>query len=346
MKWNLEDIKSLRELLDLWMDTAGTPGRQHPLLHPDFLCAALAHFGNSRVSVLVGSDKGRLQLFLPVIRHRAGIWRTFSPSQMPIAPVFALNNECNLQGLIDTLPILGHTTLLLELLNLDGLYAPPLQVGTHAIEVKHYCDTICIDGELSNADYWSSRPKKLRNNIRRYYRRVESDNLNFSLACLRDPLEVDDALNTYCSIESIGWKGQAGTALSRRSTQGKFYSDVLRNFSLRRRARVFELRFDGVPVASRIAIESSSCVVFLKTTYLEEYAKYSPGRLLLRETISEYLAAGDHRQLEFCTNANSDMLQWGTSSRAVNHLNIYRNKTIRSLNALARRPFVRPSFRR
>jgi CelD/BcsL family acetyltransferase involved in cellulose biosynthesis len=329
MKWQLHDRSRFLELYDNWAIHIDEAPLGNPFLHPDFMHTAIEHFGKDRVRILQGTEDGQARFLLPITRRMHGCWRTFSPSQLPVAPIYDNGEHGQPFDLEGIFAALSPGTVMFEILNYDPDYAPAIHCGARPSERIRYGDTICIDGHARFSEYWDSRAKKLRDNIRRYSRRVANAGMEISLAIAESPAEAQRALAMYGEIESAGWKGNAGTAISSENAQGRFYSEVLERFSARRRAKIFELKFNETTVASRIAITHNETVFFLKTTYLQDYAKYSPGRLLLHATIRHCFDTGDYLRMEFCTNANRDMLQWGSVSREIAHLNIFRNDSVR-----------------
>ncbi len=328
MKWHLHKSTCF---LDLYAELASHEKESspaNPLLHPDFVHTAIEHFGDTNTYILVGSHDDAPSVLLPVSRCGFGKWRSFSPSQLPIAPFYCRTESrhpIDFESSFDALP---RSTMLFEILNYDSDYAPPVLCRSANANRTLYGTTISIDCRLGFSDYWQNRPKKLRDNIRRYTRRATNAGKEISLRIAAAPEELQRSLATYGEIESAGWKGRTGTAISMSNAQGRFYSEILEKFALRQDARIFELTFNGETVASRIAIQWAETIVFLKTTYSEEFAKFSPGRLLLHSTIREYLDSGRFGRLEFCTNATPDTLQWGSVSREIVHLNLYRNTAV------------------
>ena len=88
MKWKLHNGSRFLELFDDWATNLDEAFPANPLLHPDFMQLAIEHFGDDRVRILEGMDSDRTEILVPVIRRMPGSWRTFSPSQLPVAPIY------------------------------------------------------------------------------------------------------------------------------------------------------------------------------------------------------------------------------------------------------------------
>lgn len=301
-------------------DNSRTP---HPLLHRDFLLPALEHFGDGVTKILAGRQADRLVLLAPVAPARPGYWRSFSPSQLPIAPLVVAPDCKRLSNLARATCAAGSSSMFFDVLHHDEQFLPAADPAA-TFDATPYCMTMMIDATQSFDEYWAGRPKKLRSNLKRYMKRAESSGLQTTFIEHSAPEDVAAAFARYARIESSGWKGAQGTAIAIDNDQGKFYSDVLNRFAATGQARIFELVMDGKVASSRIGIQDGTIVVFLKTTYDEEFKNLSPGRLLLYKTIERTLADPTVSSLEFYTNASADQAQWASETRPVRHLTFYR----------------------
>ena len=163
-----------------------------------------------------------------------------------------------------------------------------------------------------------------------------ADGIASNFVCVTNQAAISDAVLRYCALESEGWKGQVGTALSIENAQGAFYCDIADRFSTTGQAYVYELWFDDKLAASRIAIVDSNTMVILKTTYAEPFGKYAPGRLLLRKVIEHAFQTYPGGVIEFYTNANADQLAWATDQRWIRHVTFYRGSVTGTILSLLR----------
>lgn len=196
--------------------------------------------------------------------------------------------------------------------------------------------TMSIDLKDGFENYWKSRSKSLTSNISRYERRLVAEQITQTTTCTTESTAIGHAVRQYAELESSGWKGQQGTALTANNAQGKFYAAVLERFAESGSALVYELRFNAKLVASRLLICSPGMVVILKTTYDESYSKYAPGRLLLKEVIRDVSNRLPGRIIEFYTDADSDQLSWSTDQRWINHVTVSKNAASGQLRNAAR----------
>ena len=301
---------------------------QHPFLTSLFVAPLIRHFAGPGTRLCLATESGRLVAMALLVRRQAGVWSTFLPGQAQIAPLL-LPVNIDLDRMLAALP---GFSLALEILSQDPQFSLLLAEGESSADERTVHETtmnISLAGTFS--EYWEARPKKLRSNIGRYFRRLDKDGRALRFVTMTDPDELMAALERYGLLESAGWKGRARSAIHPDNRQGAFYRDVLQNFSRTQSARIYELYIDDELAASRIAVAGGTMLVMLKTTYLESLRQYSPGRLLLNLALQHEFSAGDYDVVEFYTDVTRDQLEWATATREICHLMHYRNPVYRWL---------------
>lgn len=312
----------------------------HPLFDSRFVAPLVKYFATGNDNLVVHRSQNVIDGMALLQPRHVGVWSSFLPSQMQIAPVlFHPLAFGQAQSLFDTLP---KWCSALEWLCQDPLYSPCFV--DHYIQqreaVKHATTTsIHLQGEFSQ--YWVTRPKNLRRNISRYLSRLQRDDLVPRVDTANAPQTLAKALVSYGEIETRGWKGKAGTAIHPDNIQGRFYQDVLLGFAQTNQAVVYELRLNSRLVSSRLCITSDEMVIVLKTTYDEACAEYAPGWLLLYMLLETEFQRRCFQTIEFYTNASHQQLGWATHSRAIEHITFYRSSyhragfaTLRKVKAL------------
>ncbi len=115
-----------------------------------------------------------------------------------------------------------------------------------------------------------------RKALRRKRRRLsEAGALQFTIH--EEPAGVAAALETFCRIETAGWKGRAGTALSQDPDGHAYVADVLADMARHGSAFAAVLTAGGEPLAAGLFLRAGGEVLFWKTAYDERQAKHSPG---------------------------------------------------------------------
>ncbi len=295
--------------------------QSNPMLDSRFVDALLRHFGDGSERLCVLQDDAEPQAMCLLKPKGFGIWTAFLPAQAQIGPVLIRDPQYvkslirGLPGMVGQIDFLCHDPAF-------GAVAASDQAD-HSVQEHALTMNIRLDADFDS--YWAKRSKQLQKNLRRYERRLDEDGLPVRFASVTEPADIGAAVARYAALESKGWKGLEGTAVSANNVQGRFYEQVLRSFCSSGGATVYELWFGDQLAASRLAIAGDQMLVILKTTYDEAFDKYAPGRLLLRSVIEQ--AFNDHPGgvIEFYTDANPDQLAWATDHRWIEHVSVYRN---------------------
>lgn len=313
----------------VWEATA----TKHPLLAPAFARCLVEHFGEPKLHVARYSRNGKCEVM--ALLHPSGplSWTIFQPEQAPLPMLIGETDTKALELLEGLLGATKGTPLLLAVPSQDPHFTllprDRLEASANTLD---YATTISIVAESGFDQYWQSRKKKLRDNIKRYFKKVVESGKKYRLEVLTTPHQMAVGVGEYGNIESAGWKGQAGTAIHADNPQGRFYSQLMESFAEHGNARILHLFFDNTRVASRLAIVSGEMLVFLKTTYDEELKKVAPGRLMLHLALAHFLDEEKLTRIEFYTKANQDMRQWGSEERTTYHVNFYRWPILRQIH--------------
>lgn len=169
--------------------------------------------------------------------------------------------------------------------------------------------------------------------LRRARRRAEALGAVATEVLSPRPDELESLLDRAFAVEAKSWKGAEGTALAVDARRGAFFRDYARRACEAGILRLCFLSIADRPVAMQIAVEHGSGFWLLKIGYDEEYARCSPGNLLLAETIS-YAAAKGLESYEFLGTVESWTRVWTTRERRCQSLRAY-PLTLRGMAALA-----------
>lgn len=147
---------------------------------------------------------------------------------------------------------------------------------------------------------------KLRKNKNRL-QRIEA--ASFDTIVARPQLE--DAFLRFIELEASGWKSRVGQGrgaikLSREKTE--FYSQIMNKLSDSNACHIHFLNADTRPIAGAYSILVDDTCFLLKIAYDEEFARISPGVLLMEYIVNFY---AEHPDIRFI-NLISDS-EWHTS---------------------------------
>jgi CelD/BcsL family acetyltransferase involved in cellulose biosynthesis len=158
------------------------------------------------------------------------------------------------------------------------------------------CPWLSLDQTWLNPE--ARLPKHRRQNLRRARRIAESMGpVSFEILS-PTPSQVEPALRVAYAIEAAGWKAQNRSALAVDPRAGEFYRRYAAVAAEQGILRLCFLRIGGQPAAMQFAVETGHRFWLLKIGYSQEFARCSPGTLLMTEAI-RYAARSGLRTFEF-----------------------------------------------
>lgn len=337
MSWDFAPAdKAFEKVRNLW-DQLNAACGNHILLDSIFVECALRHFSDGSVLLGVKSDSRKPALGL-FAKKGVGLWETFQPSQAPLGLILLPKQSNAHEEIPELMRALPGYALQLSMMQQDPGYPtiPPTPEGEQ-FECVDYIETARISLVGTFEEYWRARGIKLRQNVGRRKRRIEETGFALEHVALRKTEEMAGAVKEYGRLESKGWKAQAGTAVSLDNAQGRFYREMFERFCERGEAVVYQYRANGEVLATDLCLIRSDMLVLLKTTYDEEWNKYSPAILMREHIMSQLYAERSVRQLEFYGRAMDWHRQWTDDIRTMYHVNCYRQPWIRRLKAFIKR---------
>lgn len=293
----------------------------HPLFDSRFVGPLLECFATGNEQLCLYRREGVVAGALILQPDRFGRWSTFRPSQSQATAIF-LGDARLLASLIRRLPGFAWT---IELYAVDPRYSPDFSRLDQVTIRTPNAYTIGVDADINFAAYWEQRSKNLKANVRRYFNRAEKELSTPALTIMTATDDMIVGVRRFGELETAGWKGAAGTAVSIENRQGHFYSTVLERFAQSGQAAVYELHIGGQLAASRLVVTSGKLFVILKTTYDEALSRFAPGRVLLYRVIQEQLENHTGKTIEFYTNATRDQAEWTTFGCTIENIQLFRN---------------------
>lgn len=190
-------------------------------------------------------------------------------------------------------------------------------------------------------------PGKLRRNLRRLRRRLESEG-TLRVERVRSPDALPAAWERFLAVEASGWKGAgaAGTAIAVDTVLAGFYGALLAPRSPGLVPEIDLLWLDGDCVAAQLGLEVNGTLSLLKIGYDERHAAAAPGALLLEAVLAE--AATDGLERLSLVTSSAWAARWHPAERglwhAVRYADTIGGRRRRALDRL--RGFARERLRR
>lgn len=194
----------------------------------------------------------------------------------------------------------------IQCLDLDGEIAGALRLlcmqQNRRCALVHRTERALLRHGLSAEEYYETavRPKK-RKELRRQKTRLSEEG---ELTFLRDDSDIGLAewADEFLRLENRGWKGGNGSALASAPETRALFCEVLKGAAAAGRLERLDLRLDGKPLAMLVNFLCPPASFSFKTTFDEDYARFSPGVLLQIENF----ALLHNELLEYCDSCAAE----------------------------------------
>ncbi len=168
---------------------------------------------------------------------------------------------------------------------------------------------------------------KLRRNLRRLRKQMQEGN-EVRVERVRQATELDAAFSQFLNIEASGWKGQGeeATAISANDDLTAFYSALLKPDVPGIQPEINLLWCAEHCVAAQFGLRTGKYLSLLKIGYNEDFARFSPGYLLLESVLAEATEQG----VETVSLVTSPPWanRWHPDTSPVWHINRYNNTSL------------------
>jgi Acetyltransferase (GNAT) domain len=126
---------------------------------------------------------------------------------------------------------------------------------------------------------------------------------------------VGQAFEVFLALEADSWKGAQRTALLCDERDAGFVRRLVGGLAGQGNASVALLRVDGLAIAAQVLMYCGTMAYTWKTAFNPDYAKYSPGALLIDKVTEETFATPGIDAIDSCSAEGSFMAQLWTGRR-------------------------------
>lgn len=174
--------------------------------------------------------------------------------------------------------------------------------------IVHRRERALLVGDATPEEYFAAAMStKKRKELRRQARRLgEEGELTFTRQDGRE--NVGDWAKAFLELEKAGWKGQEGTALACDPATEQLFLRSLQGAADAGRLELLDLSLDGKPIAMLANFITPPGSFAFKTTFDEDYARFSPGVLLQKENL-DLLAREGLAWCDSCAAADHPMIE-------------------------------------
>jgi CelD/BcsL family acetyltransferase involved in cellulose biosynthesis len=302
----------MEALAGAW-DVAGARVGASAFARPAFALAHATAFPPVAVHVLYRD--GELVAALPLVRRDrlTRVWASATNEHVPIGD-FAICGDLRevgvrvLQHLLD-----GTDVVLLSRLPADGaaasaFRAAAMDLGAAVTTADAGVDTYLRLGPWS--EFEARIPRKLRKSVRVHLARLERTGVVRFRRIAGGP-ELGPALEECFAVEAAGWKGAAGSPITRHPATHRFYSELAIRASAFGQLALYVLEVNGTIIAFKLCVRASGRCDSLKTSYRPEWAAYGPGVLTKFLMARSEIAGGETDVLHFGA-PSAEKLRWSS----------------------------------
>lgn len=133
----------------------------------------------------------------------------------------------------------------------------------------------------------------------------------------RTPDGALQAFESFLTLEKASWKGARGTALLSDPHDAAFVRRLFQNLAARGDASVALLRVNGEAISAQVLMYCGATAYTWKTAFDANYAKYSPGALLIDKITDELFAGSEIVAINSCAAEASFMGQLWAGRRSM-----------------------------
>jgi CelD/BcsL family acetyltransferase involved in cellulose biosynthesis len=164
--------------------------------------------------------------------------------------------------------------------------------------------------------------RRFRASLRRRRSRLEALG-RVSLEVVHGGADLQARLQEGLMLEASGWKGRCGTAIVQDPATHAFYCQLAEQAAARGELALWFLRLDGKAIAFDFALEHHGRLLLLKTAYDEQYARVSPGQLLVENELRDAVARG-LVECDFLGDSAPAKLDWAHQLRPHQWIYLFR----------------------
>lgn len=206
----------------------------------------------------------------------------------------------------------GAPLMRFPLFQADGAFGPALaevlgERGRATVETGSH-ERAFLKSDLDGEAYLAAhmRKKKRKEYNRLWNRLAEAGELKFET--LDRDFNLGQWLDQFFALERSGWKGKRGTALAERDNERDFFEVMCRKAHEAGKFHAAQITLDGKPLAMLASFISGGGAFSFKIAFDEDYARYSPGALLMMKVIGAFHDDARIAWVDSCAIPNHPMI--------------------------------------
>lgn len=318
---------SLLDAGSAWGDLWQRSEVSSPAARAELIAHWLQKFApHQRLQCLAVEDQGQLIAALPLVQRRLGrCIRVGSLPQNEWSPGgdLLLDSGADVDRTLDLLvhglqqsiwPMLWFDTVDLDSARYQALFAAFRRANIDFdVHPRHQVGRVKTNGQWQ--DYQNTRSKNFRKKLSRAHKRAEHDG-----AVTMDtreeflPGEPKELLHRAFEIENRSWKGRSRTSVLQTPGMFEFYARQAQVLAERDYLRLTFLKHNDREMAFEYGMFAKGVYHSFKVGYDDQFASYSPGRLLLYLILERMFSREDMHAADFMGPITPSMSSFVTST--------------------------------
>ncbi|MBL0374694.1 GNAT family N-acetyltransferase [Rhizobium sp. KVB221] len=152
----------------------------------------------------------------------------------------------------------------------------------------------------------SIKPQHMREMRRQWAQLEKLGEPSYSVA--RQPGDIRARMEEFLLLEASGWKGKKRSAMLSDRYRAAFAREAINNLAEIDGARIHTIDLDGKAIASMIVLIMNGEAYTWKTAYDENFARFSPGKLLVAQLTDWHLDDANIVRTDSCAVADHPIM--------------------------------------
>ncbi|REL25217.1 GNAT family N-acetyltransferase [Thalassotalea euphylliae] len=330
IKWQLLPVSEFHTIHSQW-DALNQRTLNQGVLSALFMQSLINTFAAQPLYILCKYERAQLT-FAGIFEQRSNYrWAIFQTSQGPLGAILSESHTLDRRLFADIHQHLPGTQLLFDFTQLDSAWFEQ----SDGVDCLPYITTGSLRVPEDFDAYFASLSKNTRQNINKAKNRLNKEGVAIELSIVTQPEQIKAHIAQYGELESKGWKSSLGTAVDIANEQGAFYVEMMTSFAEQGLAQIWCYKFNGAIVAVDLCIVHDDTITILKTTFDENFARYSPALLMKVDAYKAMSEQGNIKRIEYYGKVMDWHRRLACEERALFHVTWAKNQTLyRSLNWL------------
>lgn len=176
--------------------------------------------------------------------------------------------------------------------------------------LRHHPQTLLrsVQRPIAGPDAGLKRSGSTRKKLRQMSNRM-AELGEVAVENIRDPERIGVAFEQFLRLEMAGWKGKGGTALLNDKKDAAFARRLIADLAQAGQASVGVLTLGGRPIATQVLLYCGRIAYTWKTSFDPEFARYSPGMVLIDRLANDLIDGGQIDLIDSCADTDGFMGQ-------------------------------------